>query len=251
MTRSFTLILASLCLLTTASRLDAGVIFSNVSATSSSGTTYANAAHGYIAGNDAQSGGNPLLRYLNSGTNAGEILTLQPGNKAFRISSTGMFSTTLDSFAGTGTPVVDLISYQASNFDARDGGSWTFEGKVDGSENSSNLLSSVALGQKIGEIEITGDLSGSIALSLKAGNTFSVYLFQDMSGISKFNFDLTDAGGALSHATLYTGGPTGGGGGGSGGGGGGTGTVPEPASFGVLLGVAGFRRRRNTVAKNK
>ena len=257
MLRPFTIAaLASICLLITAPRVDAGVMYTDVSAFSGATSVSATAAHGYIVGNEADGDGNPLLRFLNSGTNSGETLTLliDPPTQ-FKISSTGMFSTNDSPFTMLdGFPVIDVVSAVTTftGFDPE--GDWDFVGKTDFNENGSvkdgDVFGAVGTGNTL--ILESSPISGSYVLSVKGGGAgggsqYAVYLFQDLTAVTSFKLNELRTG--LSHVSLYKFVPDDNNGGG---GSGNNGVVPEPASlaiFGALLGIAGLRRRRSGVEK--
>ncbi len=201
----------------------------------SGGDVYATAYHGYIEGNDAKKAGEPLLGYLNSGTN-GKFLTLQPDGQQFTISNLGMFgSTERQGLTGPGS-IIDVVSFKTGftgyNHPTQE---WVYVGKSDDGAGSPFVV----VTEGLLTLKPAHQAAGSYVLSLKAGNQFSVYLFQHVDAISSFKYSITKN---LSHAALYRVGP-----------GGGVdplgGVLPEPASlavfgFGALLGVGGMVRRR-------
>lgn len=206
----------------------------------SGGDVYATAYHGYIEGNDAKKAGEPLLGYLNSGTN-GKFLTLQPDGQQFTITNRGMFgSTERQGLRGPGS-IIDVVSFQTGytgfNHPTQE---WLYVGK---SDDRASSPFKVATGGLL-TLKAAHQAAGSYVLSLKAGNQYSVYLFQHVDAISSFKYSITKN---LSHASLYRVGP-----------GGGVdplgGVVPEPASLavfglGALLGIGGSVRRRFTTRK--
>ncbi len=252
MLRSF--LLTALCLsslLITSRRVDAGVMHKDVQAyygaIGSTDFVYATAAHGFFSGNDAAGDGDPLFTLLTAGTSTGE--TAKIDGKSIHISSTGMFSTNTNEFESSvvAVPTVDVIDINPlSSFTGYTLGEdeyWKYLGKS-GDDDSSVAFESVDDGQT-GIITLNSPpapLDGPFVLSLKAGNQYSVYLFEDAVGIKRFEFSLPYG---LSHAALFQVSSNGGN----------NGAVPEPGSiavfgFGALLGLCGLRRSRNAV-KNR
>lgn len=258
MLRSFTVAaLATIGLLMTAPRAGAGVLLDDVKAIVAGNPVAATAFHGFISGTDANGGGNPLLQYLNSGTNVGETLTLLagahvPAGTSFTISSLGMFgsnNTGLPVPPLPTLPVIDVVEFQPGFGGFNPAQPWQFVGKTnfagDGSavelptDPTSPFASSAGGVLTLNNPPLS---AGSYALSLKTGNRYAVYLFQNVGAISSFMYGLEDISPSerrdLSHATLYRTG----------------GVVPEPTSlavfgFGALLGVGGLVRRRFELRK--
>lgn len=223
-------VLAAIGVLAMSPRVDAGVLLEEVKAIVNGSPVAATAFHGFIAGNDANGDGNPLLRYLNSGTNAGETLTLQPGGQTFTISDVGMFGS-IDQVPGG---IINVVEYQSGFTGFNAAYPWEYLGKSDDVLNP-------PLDDSVGGIltPLIPLAAGSYALSLKAGTQYAVYLFANVGEITSFTFNANMSPG-LSHASLYRVDPPG--------------VVPEPASLavfglGALLGVGGSLRRR--LAKSK
>lgn len=228
--------LAAIGVLAMSPRVNAGVLLDEVKAIVNGSPVDATAFHGFIAGNDANGDGNPLLRYLNSGTNAGETLTLQPGGQTFTISGSGMFGSTTQTGLTVPGGIIDVVEYRSGTggfvgFNAAH--PWEYLGK---SDDPNPPLDDSVSGILTPLIPLA---AGSYALSLKAGTQYAVYLFANVGEITSFTFNANMSPG-LSHASLYRVDPPG--------------VVPEPASLavfglGALLGVGGSLRRR--FAKSK
>ncbi len=231
----------------------------------SGGDINAIAYHGFIEGNDIGQG-DPLLRYLNSGTydavsnpfksgkKAGiETLELLPGGHQFpggvsdfTISNEGMFgSTKRGSLTGHGT-IIDVVSYQGGFGGFNHPNAWVFKGDSGATGLANPFINPTTLSNQ-GVLTLNTALTGgSYVLGLKSSNEFSVFLFRNVDKISSFKY-VTGNGHALSHASLFWVGP-------------GTGVdplggvVPEPTSLavfgiGALLGVGGSFRRRFAARK--
>lgn len=218
---------------------------------------YATAYHGFIDGNAATEGGNPLLGLLNSGSGT-KTYTLLPDGQKFTISEKGMFGS-IDQLGLTpgGSNVIDTVSYQ-TDFGGFNHSTqlWEYEGKSDGAGTAEdpNPFLSPNLG-KSGTLVLRTPLAeGSYVLSLKGGSQYAVFLFTGLKETTSFDYVMGDLQGktsALSNAALYRVGP------------GGvvtttstttTAVAPEPTSlavfgFGALLGVGGSVRRRFTTRK--
>jgi hypothetical protein len=261
MLRPFTIAaLAAIAVLMTAPRVGAGVlspilgspawqqvVAKGAGSIPGDDDVYATAFHGYISGTEADGDGDPLLKYLNSGTDANEELQLQPGGTLFpsgtdfTISGDGMFGSTNTGIPNTnapGFPVIDVVEFQSDflGFERLPGQKWVFVGKTDQVETGGvNGGPFVSINNGTLALPANTKLqAGSYVLSLKAGNNYSVYLFENVGEISAFTYNIGRQ--DLSHTSLYRFDP-------------GTGHVPEPASlavfgFGALLGVGGLVRRR-------
>lgn len=219
---------AAIAVLLITPRVGAGVLLDEVKATVNGSTVDAIAFHGFIAGNDANGGGDPLLRYLNSGTNDDETLTLLPGGQTFTISDDGMFGSTIRTGLTVPGGIIDVVDFRTGfgGFNAAD--PWMYIGKSDESDTPFDSTDD-------GKLSLLAPLAaGTYALSLKAGTQYAVYLFANVGEVTAFTYN-KDMNPGLSHATLYRVGPQG--------------HVPEPASLavfgiGALLGVGGSLRRR-------
>jgi hypothetical protein len=225
-----------------------------------SGVTGAAFYHGYIDGNDAEKDGQPLLGYLNSGTDGVNPLPLisfdstKKNLKEFTIASGGMF-TKANPDPQTSTPEYNYIEKSAQGvfFDADT--QWTYRGKYETGtdqgttegfvDGSGGLTIEDAGKEKTGVIDVvvnnggveTG-LSGDWVVSLKAGPEFSVFAFQGLVNVTQFSFANLPHG--LSHVAIYQAdsetpspGPM----------------VPEPTSLSIfciagLMACARSRRRR-------
>lgn len=136
-----------------------------------------------------------------------------------------------------------LNSDSVSSFAAGDpveGVSWDFLGKSDAAdgpftENPGGTTGELTLADTLFQSSI-----GNVALSLKAGNNYAVYVFENVSAVNFFAFStaaLVNNGGNsadLSHASLFSGGSAQ--------------SVPEPSSMllvGIgIVGLVGFVRKR-------
>lgn len=238
--------LAAITLLMTSPRVGAGLMTQQVTAnTTDDPAVEATAFHGFIdAENEADGFGNPLLRFLNSGTNDTDNLQLFPNGAYFTISSTGMFST-----PAYGPGVIDVVEAADPTFAGfKPANGWEFVGK---SEFDSDLNFEGGEGTPPFDSAASGVLTltngtplakGSYVLSLKGGGgkdgpRYGVFLFANVEEISSFNYNVPFG---LSHASLYRVRPGG--------------NVPEPASLavfgiGALLGIGGSVRRRFTNRK--
>lgn len=113
---------------------------------------------------------------------------------------------------------------------------WTFVGKSDDANNGPFTGNP---GTTSGTLTFDSPISGNFAIALKASNSFSLYVWQGVSGVTSIDFStmgtaLNPQGRpqALSHATLYVG------------------AIPEPGTYALMfagLGVVGLmaRRRKN------
>lgn len=251
-----TLVLAAVMPLLGMSTVQAGIVLSNASVTSSSGTKNADAAHGFVLGNDTGGNTPDLIELLNTGTsllptfkNNGQIDTPLPellqfkpdgtgGPLQFQIDAAGMFST--DGLSDTERNAITaldtvntLIGVAVTNTNGAD---WTYLGKSDDASSpfSNNPMTSS------GTLTLTTPVSGNLVLSLKSSNDYSVYAFADVTNATSFDFEIPQG---LSHAALYQGtsGPVT------------SPTLPEPASAAIFgaLGLIGLvaRRRRNTCSE--
>lgn len=254
--RMFTVaVLAAIGVMMTMPRAAAGVL-NDVKAIVNGSAVNATAFHGFIRqANEADGDGNPLLQYLNSGSN-GELLTLLPTvqfpqGRTFTISDHGMFGSTktgIPNPAFPDFPVIDVVEFQSGFGGFSPTQPWRFIGKTDFADNGSSQdasndpmspFSSAAGG--VLSLKSSPLRAGSYALSLKGGGRggprYAVFLFQDVGEIGSFEFQIPFG---LSHASLYrvdAGGH-----------------LPEPASLavfglGALLGVGGSLRRRFGVRK--
>ena len=183
------------------------------------GATDAVFFHGYIDGNDASGSGEPLLGYLNTGTdgvNPLPMISLDSDNKnlkEFSITSGGMF-TEANPDPQTTTPEYNYIekSAQAQFFDSDT--QWSYRGKYNTegsgqfSGGSGGLTVTDAGNEKSGVIDVvvnngsggTG-LSGDWVVSLKASSEFSVFAFQGLDNVTQFTFSNLPHG--LSHVSFY------------------------------------------------
>ncbi len=252
MLRPFTVAaLAAIAVLMMAPGVGAGVLIGDVVATTSGGDVTATAAHGFILGNDVQSGGNPLLGFLNSGS-GDTILTLHPDGNRFKISGEGMFGSTDRTGLSVPEGFIDVVDYKNGFLGYNSSKPWAFaskrnyndDGSLGAAEGPEDLF-----GARTGStLALNSSLAvGSYVLSLKGGgggggknDRYAVFLFQNVEDkITSFTYDFDKFG--LSHASLFwvssdtVVGPDG--------------VLPEPASlavfgFGALLGVGGMVRRR-------
>jgi len=219
----------------------AGLITNAVAVSGDGSRTIATAAHGFIAGNDVFGNppGGPLLDYLNFGTGDSELVLLGSPNTKFKISSEGMFVEPQNNLA-------DFINKTDGVFITRSA-PWSFIGKVNfGDPTEGTFVSTITqpIGNDPGLISLrpkadsgVAPLGGTVAISIKAGNNYSVYAFQNLTNIRGFEFSGLPA--DLSHVSLFVidgtdVGPV----------------VPEPSSLAIFglgglgLGLVGLRRRK-------
>ena len=191
---------------------------------------FADATHGFFIGNGSNGNQPSLAMLLNSGTGKNEPVLMfeATGNKSdtsIYISETGMFSTTA-TFAThpDGTP--DLSSDPIQTVDSLQGTvvtrtqDWELVGEKSNIDPASYPFSSISLssGNTQGELVLDGNgdhpvpLSGTYVLALKAANAYAVYAFQNLAGVTKFNFDFraddSEFQWGLSNVELFYGGPS-------------------------------------------
>jgi hypothetical protein len=224
-----------------AANASAGVITNVVAISGNGDRTTATSAIGFISGNDVFGpiSGGPLLGYLNSGTGDSELVLLGSPNVNFKISAEGMFA------EPQGNPA-DFINKTDGDYITRSD-DWSFVGKVGFDEPLEGTFVSM-ITQPIGDtpglitLRLASDggvapLGGTVAISLKAGNNYSVYAFQNLT--NTFAFEFSGLPSELGNVSLYViegsdVGPV----------------VPEPSSLAIFglgglgLGVMGWRRRK-------
>lgn len=231
---------------------------------------FADATHGFFIGNGSEGNQPSLAMLLNSGTekNRPVLMFEATGNKSntsIHISETGMFSTTA-TFTTLPDGSLDLSSDPIQTVDSLQGTvvsrtqDWEMVGEKSNIDPATYPFSSISLSawNTQGELVLdrNGDhavpLSGNYVLALKAANAYAVYAFQNLVGVTKFNFDFraddSEFKWGLSNVELFYGGPStlqGTGFDGSD-----PKTAPEPSSL-VIFAIAGIgmgglipRRRR-------
>ena len=263
-------------LLLTNQPTEAGTLYlshlQQVTAVSEDGSKrFADATHGFFIGNGSKGKQPSLAMLLNSGTKKNEPVLMfeATGNKSntsIHISETGMFSTTA-TFATLPDGSLDLSSDPIQTVDSLQGTvvtrtqDWEMVGEKSNIDPASYPFSSISLssGNTQGELVLdrNGDhavpLSGTYVLALKAANAYAVYAFQNLSGVTQFNFDFraddSEFKWGLSNVELFYGGPS------SNRGpsfdGSDPKTAPEPSSWAIFalagIGMGWFtvRRRKN------
>jgi len=206
----------------------------------------ADAAHGFLVGNESAEGGDPLLTLLNKGTKGlvgtkwdGQTKLVIDGTATkIAVSDSGMFSTTNQGTLNPdGIPIWDLTEGNIVTPGA--GKKWVFSGKTNSGEVDTGPFELFGDDLTAGTLTLSENLQpfdGPVVVSLKAGQDYSVYAFQNLSQASYFQF--TELSNGLSHASLYT-----------------TALVPEPGSIGLLamglMGLTGVSRFRGSRRKAK
>ena len=188
------------------------------------GTSSASAVT-YIANGTGLSNpiGNPIAENVSATTSTGSV---------FADGVAGYYSGEND-FAGTALGYLnddDLFGTQT----------WSLLGKSDTANDPVTDISGV----KDGAWGLSGSYTGDIVVSIKAGNGYSMYFFDDVSQVSGGFFNtsgtLNNGGNQpnLSHLTVFTAA-----------GGLNPGTVPEPSTYAMfgaaflILGITGYRSR--------
>lgn len=269
-------ILAIILLALPAVKVDAGLI-SKLSYENGLGQdVQASFVHGFVQGNDASSGGEPLLTYLNSGTfdsvtgtylAESALPTLerreikQKNNREpepFHVTKNGLFSDPAGETQINGIEVVNYVQRRGNEafFNPE---TWNFAGKHDaetgaweagqGQTPGISLVSQASLnGVKSGSFDVVVSnggtkLDGVWVVSVKLSNQFAVYAFRGITGeTTTFNFGTFEQG--VSHISFYYAEdeePSN------------NVLVPEPGSASVLLSFLllssiGFRRRKPSKA---
>ena len=268
-------ILAIILLVLPAVTVDAGLISKLTYVNGAGQDVQASFVHGFVQGNDASSGGEPLLTYLNSGTfdtvtgtylAEAALPTLERDEikqknsrdpKPFHVTKNGLFSDPAGVTEINGIEVVNYVERRGNEaFFNPD--TWNFAGKHDAEtgawEAGQGQTPEISLGPgaslngaKSGTFDVVvsngAQLDGAWVVSVKLSNQFAVYAFRGITGeTTTFNFGTFEQG--VSHISFYYAEdeePTN------------NVLVPEPGSASVLLAFlllssVGFRGRKPSKA---